>query len=56
MPGPACQAEAWPLVRSLCVLSCAVAFIIGDLTSISKSISGGSAGSVNVSVWGTPDR
>lgn len=34
----------------------AVAFVVGELASTSRMVRVGSSGSVNISVWGTPDR
>lgn len=35
---------------------CAVCFLIGEFVSTSRLVAGGTSGSVNISVWGTPDR
>lgn len=35
---------------------CAVCVIVGEFASTSQLVKAGASGSVNVSVWGTPDR
>ncbi len=51
-------ANIWPALQTQTrpVSPCAVCVIVGEFASTSQLVKAGASGSVNVSVWGTPDR